>query len=244
MQLQSLKVATRESGAKGKARQERRDGNVPGVLYGGDGEPVTLTINAREFVKLIQTGGSHAIVQIEVSNDAKSNSPALLKDVQYHPIRGHVIHADFQRIRLDERITTLVPLHFVGHCKGLVEGGVLDYQIRELEVECLALEVPEKIDVDITELTIGDHLYVSNVKVPDGIDVVTATDRSVVACHAPRAIKEETTVAEAAPGEEGAAPAAAAGGEAKPAAADAKAKPGDAKAAKPEAKKEEKGGKK
>ncbi|NUM52148.1 MAG: 50S ribosomal protein L25 [Candidatus Hydrogenedentes bacterium] len=233
MQLQTLKAATRESGTKGKARQERRDGNVPGVLYGGDGSPVTLTINAREFVKLIQAHGSHAIVQIDVSNDTAASGPALLKDVQYHPVRGNAIHADFQRIRLDERITTLVPLHFVGHCKGLVDGGVLDYQVRELEIECLALEVPEKIDVDITDLGIGDHLYVSNITVPAGIGVVTALDRSVVACHAPRAIKEETTTVEAAPGEEGAA-AAATPADAK-AAADAKAKP--------EAK-EEKGGKK
>ena len=237
MQLQTLKAATRATGAKGKVRQERRAGNVPGVLYGGDGGPVTLAINAREFVKLIQTGGSHAIVQIDVANDSAASGPALLKDVQYHPVRGNAIHADFQRIRLDERIVTLVPLNFVGHCKGLVDGGVLDYQVRELEIECLALEVPEKIDVDITDLGIGDHLYVSSVVVPEGIGVVTAADRSVVACHAPRAIKEETVAAEAAPGEEGAAATAAAPADAK-AAADAKAKP-DAKA-----KSEDKGAKK
>ena len=204
MELQSLKAATRESGAKGKARQERRDGNVPGVLYGGDGGPVTLTINAREFVKLIQAAGSHALVQIDVSNDAAASGPALLKDVQYHPVRGNAIHADFQRIRLDERITTLVPLHFIGHCKGLVDGGVLDYQIRELEIECLALEVPESIDVDITDLGIGDHLYVSSIVVPENVAIITATDRSAVACHAPRAVKEETPGA-AAEGAEGAA---------------------------------------
>lgn len=235
MELQSLKAATREAGAKGKARQERRDGNVPSVLYGGDSDPLSLTINAREFVKLIQTGGSHAIVQIDVSNDAAASGPALLKDVQYHPVRGNAIHADFQRIRLDERITTLVPLHFVGHCKGLVDGGVLDYQIRELEIECLALEVPESIDVDITNLGIGDHLYVSSIVVPEGVAIVTASDRSAVACHAPRAIKEETTVAEGAEGAEGAA-AAAAPADAK-AAADAKAKPEAKKA-------DDKGGKK
>ena len=235
MQLQSLKVATRESGAKGKARQERRDGNVPGVLYGGDGAPVSLTMNAREFVKLIQAAGSHAIVQIDVSNDASISGPALLKDVQYHPIRGHAIHADFQRIRLDERIVTLVPLNFVGRCKGLVEGGVLDHQVRELEIECLALEVPEKIDVDITEIGIGDHLYVSDVTVPEGIDVVTASDRSIVACHAPRAVKEETVAAETAVGE-----AAAAEGDAA-ATADAKGS-GDAKAKSDS--KDDKGGKK
>lgn len=220
MQLQTLIAATRESGTKGKARQQRRDGNVPGVLYGGDGGPVTLAINAREFLKLIQAHGSHAIVQIDVSNDAAASGPALLKDVQYHPVRGNAIHADFQRIRLDERITTLVSLHFTGHCKGLVDGGVLDYQVRELEVECLALEVPDKIDVDITNLGIGDHLYVSDIVVPEGIGVVTASDRSIVACHAPRAIKEETAVAaEGEAGAEGAAEGAAA-----PADADAKAK--------------------
>jgi large subunit ribosomal protein L25 len=230
MELQSLKAATREAGAKGKARRERVNGNVPGVLYGGGQDPVALSVNAREFVKLVHAGGAHAIVQIEVANNEGASSPALLKDVQYHPVRGHVMHADFQRIRLDERITTLVPLSFFGHCKGVVEGGVLDYQLRELEIECLALEVPEKIDVDITDLGIGDHLYVSSISAPEGIDIVTESDRSVIACHAPRAVKEDTPVAEEAAAVEGAA-------------APADAKAGDAKgAAKPaEAKQEAKG---
>jgi len=184
---------------------------------------------------LVQTGGAHAIVQIEVSDDSGSSSPALLKAVQYHPVRGHVLHADFQRIRLDERIVTLVPLHFFGHCKGLVEGGVLDYQLRELEIECLALEVPEKIDMDITDLGIGDHLYVSSITAPEGVTIVTDVERSVVACHAPRAAKEDTTVAADAAAADAAAPAADAKagdakGGAKPADAKGGAKPADAKA--------------
>lgn len=227
MELQTLQASKRQANGSNSAGRQRRDGRVPGVLYGGDKEPVALSVDNREFLRLVHAGGAHAIVQINITDDAAASSPALLKDVQYHPVKGHVLHADFQRIRLDERITTLVPLNFFGHCKGVVDGGVLDYQLRELEIECLALEVPDKIDVDITNLGIGDHLYVSNITVPEGIAIVTDADRSVVACHAPRAMKEETTVAaEAAPGEEGAA-AAAGAAESKP--AETKGKGGESK---------------
>ncbi|HRK34843.1 MAG TPA: 50S ribosomal protein L25, partial [Candidatus Hydrogenedentes bacterium] len=208
MQLQSLTASTRVSGTKGKVRQNRVQGNVPGVLYGGGKDPVTLSFNARDFVKLVHAGGAHAIVQLEVGDDAAASSPALLREVQYHPVRGHIVHADFQRIRLDERITTLVPVHFSGQAKGLVDGGVLDYQLRELEIECLALEVPEHIELDVSGLGIGDHLYVSAVVAPEGVTILTESDRSVIACHAPRATKEDSAAAEAAADAAAAAPAA------------------------------------
>lgn len=208
MQLKSIKAAARERIGKGGSRRTRQSGDIPSVLYGGGSEAVNLRINTREFVRLVQTGGSHAIVQIEVDGDPGAGGPALLKAVQYHPVKGNPIHADFQRIRLDERIETLVPLHFVGHCKGVVDGGVLDFQLREVEVECLALEVPEFIEVDITDLGIGNSLHVSDIKAPANVTIVSEADRSVVAVHAPRLVTAEAPAAgEAVEGAEAAAPA-------------------------------------
>ncbi len=215
MELQTLKASTRVAKGKGDAGRERRTGNVPGVLYGGGGESISLKLDAREFERLIHSGGEHAIVQLSVEDQPELSSPAMLRAVQHHPIRGEVLHADFQRIRLDERITTLVPLELVGHCKGTIEGGVLDFQLREIEVECLALEVPEKIEIDTTELGIGDSIHVEQIPAPPNVTIVTELTRSVVAVHAPRVIKTaEEEAAEAAAEAEAAEDAAAAESEA------------------------------
>ena len=129
----------------------------------------------------------------------------MLKAVQHHPIRGEVLHADFMRIRLDERIQTVVPLVLAGQAKGLVEGGILDHQLRELEIECLALEVPEQITVDVSDLGIGDVIHVADVHVPATVTLLTGTDRAVVAVLAPRVVEEAAVSeeVEAAEGEEG-----------------------------------------
>ena len=201
MELQTLKAATRTQRGKGPAGRERKAGNVPGVLYGGGGDAISLKLDAREFERLVHSGGEHAIVQLSVEDQPDLSSPAMLKAVHHHPVRGEIMHADFQRIRLDERLTTLVSIEIVGQSKGIVEGGVLDFQLRELEIECLALEVPEKIDVDISDLGIGDSIHVGQIQAPDGVTIVTDLTRNVVAVHAPRVVKsaeEEAAEAEAA----------------------------------------------
>lgn len=191
MELKTLKVSLRQGKGKGPAGRTRNAGNVPGVLYGGGTDAIHVTVNTREFGKIIQGGGEHAIVQLEVQDDASLSSPALLKEVQHHPVRGHVLHADFLRIRLDERITVLVPVVLTGHCKGVVDGGVVDHQLREVEVECLALDVPASLTLDITELGIGDSCHVDKLVAPEGVTIVTDPSRAVVAVQAPRTVRAE-----------------------------------------------------
>jgi len=167
------------------------------VLYGGDKEPLSLTLDKREFEKVLHgRGGEHAVVQITVSGSPETNCPALIKSVQHHPVRGEIVHADFLRIRLDERITTLVPIVLRGQAKGVVDGGVLDHQLRELEVECLALEVPEEIVVDVTDLALGDSIHVSAIQAPPNVKIVTEPDRTVAAVHAPRVLREAAAAEE------------------------------------------------
>jgi len=176
------------------------------VLYGGKKDPVSIQLELRELERLLHSrSGEQAVVQLDMTDEPDLSCPALLKNVQHHPIRGDILHADFVRIRLDERITTLVPIELSGRARGVAEeGGVLDHQLRELEVECLALEVPELIAVDVTELSIGDSLHVSDIVVPANVTVVTEDDRAIVAVHAPRVIQaEEEEEAEAEAAEEG-----------------------------------------
>ena len=192
MELQSLKASTRMAGGKGVARQARAQGALPAVLYGGDQGPVSLKLDLHQFDLLVHgRGGEHAIVQIEVQDEPAFSTPALLKAIQRHPARGNILHADFLRIRLDERIATIVQIRAVGQPIGVIEGGVLDQQLREVEVECLALEVPDEIVVDISGLHIGDSIHAGQLTPPENVTILTDPERPVVAVHAPRVVKEE-----------------------------------------------------
>lgn len=204
MELQYLNVSLRDGSGKGPARRTRAKGLVPAVVYGGEGDVVSINIDRRVFEQLVHGRyGEHAVVQLEVKERPEVSSPALLKEVQHHPVNGRIVHADFMRIRLDERIQTVASVVLIGQARGIVDGGVLDHQMREIEIECLALEVPEKIEVDITELTIGHSITVSALNIPEGVTVLSDPDRPVVTVHAPRVaeVAEAAPVAEAAEGE-------------------------------------------
>ena len=197
MELRTLKATTRQTVGKEAAGKTRKGGAIPAVLYGGGEPPLSLTVDARQFELLIHHGrsGEHAIVQLDVEDNPAINTPALVKAVQHHPMRGSAVHADFLRIRLDQRITTVVPIRLVGQAPGIIEGGVMDLQLREVEVECLALEVPESIDVDVSELHLNDSFHVAQLKAPEGLAILSDPERTVVAVHTPRVVKETTAVA-------------------------------------------------
>lgn len=199
MELQTLKVTTREEHGKGAARRTRRAGNIPAILYGLGTEPVSLKVDVRELDLLLRGDqGAHALVDLEVEGNPDLSGPAILKEVQRHPIRGNTVHADLLRIDLTHKIHTLVSIKLEGVCPGVIEGGVIDYQIREIEVLCLPLEVPDAIMGDISVLNIGDSMHVNDLVAPDNVEILTPGDRAVVAVHAPRVILE----AEPAEGEE------------------------------------------
>lgn len=204
MQLQTLTATSRATdGTKGQVNRVRTSGEIPVVLYGEGKGAVSLKVNEKEFMHVVHgRGGEHAIVQLDVKDDPALSGPALLKAVQHHPVRSAVLHADFLRIRLDENIRTSVPITLTGQPRGVVEGGVLDHQLRELEVECLALEVPEKIVVDVSQLGMGESLHVSDLAIPAKVTVVTESERAVAAVHAPRVATEAAAAeGEAAEGE-------------------------------------------
>ncbi len=204
MEILKLKVAARESNGKGPARQSRFAGTIPGVLYGGGKDPASLTINLREFDHLVHgASGEHAVVELQC-DDSNVQGPALIKAVQHHPVRDTIMHADFQRINLDENIKTVIPIVLVGRAAGQIEGGVVDHTLREIEVECKALEVPESIEVDITEMIIGDRLHLSDLTIPDNVTLLTELSRTVATIHQPRVVEEVTTEEEeGVEGEEG-----------------------------------------
>lgn len=189
MEILTLKAAERDTSNKGAIRRTREAGLFPGILYGGDGEPLAIAVDAKEFTKIVHgRSGEHAVVKLEIDGKPEFNSPALLKQVQHHPVNGRIQHVDLQRIRLDQRIKTSVPVELTGRAIGVIDGGVLDHQLREVEVECLAVDVPEALYLEITNLAMGDSIHVSDIALSENLIILTEGERAIAAIHAPRVV--------------------------------------------------------
>jgi large subunit ribosomal protein L25 len=213
-----LTVAQRERLGSSETRRLRKQGLVPGVLYGREA-PISICIEERELRRaLTGAGGLHSILDVQVDGTGTSHA-SILKDYQVDKVRGHVTHVDLQEVRLDQPIhaTVTVQLHGGEDAPGVREGGVLSQPLRELNVEALPLEVPEHIDLDVSHMATGDTLRVSDVAVPDGVTLLDDPETVVATVTAPTRevepeVEEEAlegVEAEAAEGEtpEGEAPA-------------------------------------
>lgn len=211
MELTPFSVKTRSESGKGHSGRSRVAGNVPGIVYGGGQENVSIIVDKKTFDHLIHGGqGEHSLVDLQVEEDSALNGPAIVKDVQHHPVSGHVLHFDLMRIDLEKKIQTQIQIVLTGHSKGIVNGGVLDHQLRELEIECLPLDVPTEIEGDITELDIGETFHVSDLQKDDKITFLTSDERAIAAIHQPRVAKEAKADEDAAEAEAADAAAAAA----------------------------------
>lgn len=196
---QRLVAETREGTGKGAARKLRAAGRVPAILYGHGMDPVALSIDSRELFHLLHTGaGANVLVDLVVDG---TEHLALPRDVQRDHIRGRFVHVDFLAVRRDEKIHVTIPLRIVGESPGVKAGGVLEHHLWELNVECLATDVPEAIDVDISGLDIGSGVRVSDLKVRSGVTILTSPEDSVVAVTQPQVAVEEEEAAEAVEGE-------------------------------------------
>jgi large subunit ribosomal protein L25 len=204
-----LKAWARQSSGKGGARQVRRDGRIPGILYGGREEPQNITLDSKAISKQIQTGHFQStIFTLDVEG---TKTRVIPRGVQLDPIRDFPIHVDFMRLAKDALVTVEVPVHFLNEAAspGLKRGGVLNVVRHDIPVRCPADNIPDHFDVDLTGLEIGDSVHISAVAMPAGVSP-TITDRDfTVATIAGRA-SEEAAGAGAAEGAEAAEGAAAA----------------------------------
>lgn len=179
MAIVALETSIRTGTGKGPARQARMAGNVPAVLYGLQKDPVMLTVNAKKFDQVLSHGRGNLILELDLGDGAKTTS--IVRDIQREPISGRAIHVDFQRISLTETIHRAIPVRLTGIAIGVKDyGGVMDFPNREVLVEGLPTSIPSAIDLDVTNLMVGDVIHASDVKA-DGITVLT--DPSVVIVH-------------------------------------------------------------
>src|SRR6476469_164895 len=201
MAIVSLSANTREASGKGGARQLRMSGQIPAVIYGHAREAQSLTLNARDLDKMLEHIQAESTV-IEVSVGGKT-SKTLIREIQRHPFKRQILHVDFQELVAGEKVVVSIPITLVGVAEGVrLGGGVLDQTLRELEIEVDPSNIPDHVEYDVTNMVIGDSVHISDLKVPEGVEVMDDPDTSVAVLAAPRAVIDETApAAEAAEGE-------------------------------------------
>jgi large subunit ribosomal protein L25 len=194
MATASLNAKPRTDRGKGFARKLRASGEIPGVIYGHGREPQPLTLNAREFDRLAERVRITSTV-IELALDGKT-ARTLIRELQRDPMKRTVLHVDFQELVAGEKIVVSVPLNFIGTPEGVKnDGGILEEVMHSVEVRVDPSNIPDHIDVDVTPLTIGHSLHISDLKLPAGVEVTDDPEQTVVVVSAPRAEEEPAPVA-------------------------------------------------
>lgn len=198
MQVESIRVQNRDPHGSRSARRLREKGLVPGIVYGHGQSPQAISVDTKTLERLVHDGVHVVNVQV----DQKSES-CLLRDVQYDHLGAHAVHVDFSRIDLNEKVHVKVPVELRGHAKGQHEGGTVSQHMIDLEVECLAMNIPKVIRVNISDLGVNGYIHVKELALPEGVRSMQDGELIVVSCREVTAPVETTTVAAA----EGAAPA-------------------------------------
>ena len=199
MQRVELVAELRERSGKGVARSIRRAGSIPAVVY-GEGRSLLLTLNPGDLTKiLLSEAGENALINLKINSKKGQSSAssvlgggpgaerlAILRDFQLDPVTGKLLHADLFEVSLNKTIRVRVHIEVIGGVpEGVKEGGVLQHQMREVEIECLALAIPDRLEVDVSPLKIGEAVYIRDLRVGEGVRVLGQPDQVVVSVAAP-----------------------------------------------------------
>jgi len=202
-EVANIEAEPREEFGKNAARRLRSGGRIPAVVYGAGGPPISVAVDPKQISRiLLSESGHNALFTLEIKGKAPAR--VMLKDWTVDPLKGNLLHVDMVRIARDALLKVRVPIHTVGEPKGVkVQGGIFDFVLREVELECLPDDIPENITVDVSELTLGHNLRVSDL--PIGPKVKVLTDPARVVAHVVALKVEEEkpaeVIAEAAPAE-------------------------------------------
>ena len=183
-----LNAWTRSATGKGAARKLRSEGRVPAVVYGVKPQP--LVVEAQDCSRLVNEGALGRLLYLRLQ-DVDETKIVLFKDMQVHPIRGDIMHVDFHEVALDEEITTRVSIVIEGEEDRVADEGVFAVHLWEVEVSCLANQIPDNIVIDVSGMVIGDNLLVQDLEAPEGVNILTGPDEVVAAVVAPADIVEE-----------------------------------------------------
>jgi large subunit ribosomal protein L25 len=198
MATANLAAKVRTTAGKGAARKLRAVGAVPAIVYGHGREPQSLAIDTYTLERLLEkVSYKTTVIELEVAGIA--NARTLIREIQRHPFKRHILHVDFQELVAGEKVTVRVPLVFVGTPEGVrTGGGILDSVMHELQIQCDPSIIPNHIDVDVSQLIVGHSIHVRDVKVPDGVEILDDASATMCVCTIPKAVVEEVPAADAA----------------------------------------------
>jgi len=178
-QTVKIPVHKRQATGKGVARKLRAQGLIPGVIYGPGTPSTPLALEPKPIIHLLESGSAENVL-IELETDDGDKWLCLLKDYQLDPVHAGLLHVDFYAVKTGVLLSVRVPVHLVGEAPGVKEGGVLEFLLRELEIECYPKDIPESIDVNISELGIGDFIQVKDLQLKEGIRITEDPDAVIV----------------------------------------------------------------
>lgn len=207
METVELACEIRQTATKGDVRALRRSGRIPAVIYGPKYKPTPLVVSGAELKARVNVAARQRVMTLTSRSEDLNQRHVIIKEIQRAPISGEILHADFYEVDLAERIRVKIALRFTGRAVGVVDGGILQPLERHVEVECLPLEIPEYVEVDVTALGIHDVIHVSSIKFSDNVTPLYDSDYPVVTVLPPTVEEAPTPVVaavegvEAAPGE-------------------------------------------
>ena len=174
-----LKADRRTQVGKQAVKHLRLKGRLPAVVYGEKQDPIVCSVDRKELEVILHDQGRNALLSLDLP-DGQAQDTTIIKEIQHHPLKGEMQHVDFHRISLTEKIIVEVAVEAEGNPVGVrTEGGILEHMLYELEVECLPTDIPDKVVFDVTEMSIGDTIHVSDLVVEGNVEIVTESDRSV-----------------------------------------------------------------
>lgn len=187
----AIAVQSREQTGKGVARKLRAAGNIPAVFYGPKVGSVPIVLDPRKLERILRASGANALLELSIEGRPDlGETVALVKELQRHPVRGELVHADLYQVDLAQTVEVEVPVHLVGKSKGVEMGGILDHMIREIMVSCLPRAIPEFFEVDVSDLDIGDGVHVRDIALPPDVELEIDPDLAVVQVAAPSVAEE------------------------------------------------------
>jgi large subunit ribosomal protein L25 len=198
-----LAVERREASGRSAARKLKARGIVPAVVYGGREKAQPLQLSRRDLTAVLShASGENILVELEIAGEGNTRM-AMVQEVQHSPVGGEVLHVDFHAVSMDEKIEADIPIESTGTANGVKNfGGLLEQSLRELTVECLPRDLPDRITVDVSDLNIGDSIHVRDIKLPEGVAVKVHTELTVFSVLEPTVEEEPVAAVEAAAGPE------------------------------------------
>ena len=192
----TVTVQLREQTGKNANRRLRAAGEIPAVVYGGDADSAAIRVDGKSVLRLIREGGENAVFLLQLEGTERTRH-SMIRDLQWNPLTGALVHIDFQRVKMDQEVQVAVPVALTGSPEGVkTEGGLVEFITREIAVVCLAGDIPSSIELDISALHIGQHVEAGELVLPDAVRLDEDDKRVIVSVAAPRIAEEDEEVSD------------------------------------------------